>query len=115
MYRNELQDLVKAGKYQEAAEREREIVEKLNAIPEERTLQECHFYDNNGHHKKVIEFVTVVRGYNPCYDRVMQPVNSFDEYLGPMFDGDYYYAASGEKLKVMNRFESQEVYDALSR
>jgi len=57
----------------------------------------------------------VERNYNPCYDRVVEPVHpDIDGFIGPMHDGRFHIAENGDKLKIMDRYETQRVYDLLS-
>ena len=63
--------------------------------------------DRNGIVKDV-KFHKVIRS-NPIFPPYYKPDENFEGYLGPMFDGDRHNG-----IDIHNRYETQEVYDALS-
>lgn len=64
--------------------------------------------------EKEVEAVIEERG-NPCNDKIVRPKDQWmDGVVGFMWGGKY-VTILGEKMMVMDRGESPEVYDLMSR
>jgi hypothetical protein len=72
----------------------------------------------SGESRNVVAKADVVhRDWNPCFDYVVMGPQ-IDGFIGPMFDGKHAFVDTPEgvlKVKVMDRYETQEVYDICSR
>jgi len=64
--------------------------------------------------EKEVEAVIEARG-NPCNDRIVRPADQWmDGVVGFMFGGNY-VEILGERMMVMDRGETPEVYDIMTR
>lgn len=75
---------------------------------------ELSIYSTKGKRVETVPAHIVERNWNPCFDRVIEPIDLPAGMVGTMFDGNY-MEVDGEMLKVMDRTETPEVYDMLSR
>lgn len=65
---------------------------------------------NDSPEYKTVKFVKFLRS-NPIYPPYYAPeVAPFDDVVGPMYDGNYH-----GKYMIHDRYDTQEVYDMLSR
>jgi len=74
---------------------------------------EVKCFTDNGVEKQSVPAVIIHRNYNPCFDYIVTGPN-LPNLVGPMFDGNYAVTSFG-RLMIMDRYESVDMYDRMSR
>ena len=84
-------------------------------VPEDSFMGRVFFYGDDTQPNKIVKMIKYLRA-NPIYPPYYAPEKApFEGVIGPMYDGRTHQSKTGVRYDVHDRYETQDVYDRLSR